>query len=82
MLRPSTSASCEVDSVRRGAARRDVDVARGDLRDVHARDARSRSPMLVAGEFWMVSFVTTLIAAGALTSCSSVLDAVTTTCSS
>ncbi len=44
--------------------------------------ARSRSPMLVAGEFWIVSVEMTLTAAGALTSCSSVLDAVTTTCSS
>ena len=38
--------------------------------------------MLVAGEFWIVSVVTTLTAAGALTSCCSVRDAVTTTCSS
>ena len=44
--------------------------------------ARSRSPMLVAGEFWMVSVVIRLTAAGALTSCCSVRDAVTTTCSS
>jgi hypothetical protein len=43
---------------------------------------RSRSPTLVAGEFWMVALFTTLTAAGAFTSCSSTREAVTTTCSS
>ena len=31
--------------------------------------ARSRSPMLVAGEFWIVSVVIRLTEAGAFTSC-------------
>ena len=44
--------------------------------------ARSRSPMFVAGEFWMVALLMMLTAAGALTSCSSTREAVTTTCSS
>jgi hypothetical protein len=35
--------------------------------------------MFVAGEFWMVALLMTLTAAGALTSCSSTRDAVTTT---
>ena len=55
MLRPSTSASCDVAS---------VDVAPRVVRLTSRAEtcvtlmpgtARSRSPMLVAGEFWMVS---------------------------
>jgi hypothetical protein len=68
-----------------------VDVAPRDVRLTSRADTcvtltpgtvRSRSPMLVPGEFCIVSDETTLTAAGALTSCSSVFDAVTTTCSS
>ena len=44
--------------------------------------ARSRSPMLVAGEFSIVWLEMTLTAAGALTSCCSTREADTTTVSS
>ncbi len=81
MLRPSTSASCEVARV--PVAPRVVRLMSRAETWVTLRPgtARSRSPMLVAGEFRIVSFKTRLTAAGAFTSSCSEREAETTTCS-
>jgi hypothetical protein len=82
MLRPSTSASCDVDSVD-VAPRVVMLTSRAETCVTFIPGtARRSSPTLVAGELSMAAVVITLTAAGALTSCSSAREAVTTTCSS